>query len=255
MIINLFLFTFIKAECATLDTLSINTDHRNIFLRVDTSVSKQICPVVGKVISPFGYRGRHRHTGADIKLHRGDTVVATINGVVTMSCRYYGYGNLIIIKHDEGVETYYSHLSKCLVEKGDTVFAGQAVGLGGRTGRATTDHLHFEVRKNKKPLNPESYFCFSTNSTKKPLLGKATELFIASDKKSETKEQKLKEELTDNIINTESVSGDSESIVTVQKGDTLYALAKKHGTTIKQLQELNGLKGSALKIGLKLKIK
>lgn len=255
LIINLFLFTFITAEGATLDTLSISPERNSIFLRVDTSICKQICPVIGKVISPFGYRGRHRHTGADIKLHRGDTVVSTLNGTVTMSCRYYGYGNLIIIKHDEGVETYYSHLSKCLVEKGDTVIAGQAVGLGGRTGRASTDHLHFEVRKNKKPLNPESFFNFSCNSIKKPLLGKATELFFGSEKKVETKEQKLKDELADNVINSGSTSDNSVEVITVQKGDTLYALAKRHGTTIKQLQELNGLKGSALKIGLKLKIK
>jgi len=206
-------------------------------VKLDSSVSNEFSPIKGKVISPFGYRGRHKHTGTDIKLHKGDTVRAAYSGLVTKACRYSGYGNLVVLEHPNSIQTYYGHLSKCLVNAGDSVVAGQVVGLGGRTGRASTDHLHFEVRVGNVPKNPEKYFDFNNCTVKNAELANAPVILIKDDPKEEMTEIKL-----------------SNDIVTIQKGDTLYDLARRHGTTVKQIQQLNNLESSNLKIGMKLKI-
>ena len=98
----------------------------------------------GKVISPYG--GRRHHAGTDIKTRPNDTIRAAFAGHVTLSGPYYGYGNTVILRHANGLETLYSHQSKNLCKKGDWVQAGQPIGLTGRTGRASTEHLHLETR-------------------------------------------------------------------------------------------------------------
>lgn len=109
-----------------------------------------------KVISPYG--GRRRHAGVDLKTKPKDEIVAAFDGVVVRSGPYYGYGNCITIRHAFGFETLYSHQYKNLVKKGDKVKAGQVIGLTGRTGRATTEHLHFEVHFRGRRLNPSILF-------------------------------------------------------------------------------------------------
>lgn len=109
-----------------------------------------------KVISPYG--GKRRHSGVDLKTKPNDDIVAAFDGEVVASGPYYGYGNCIRIKHAYGFETLYSHQSKNLVKKGDKVKAGQVIGLTGRTGRATTEHLHFEVSFKGRRLNPAIIF-------------------------------------------------------------------------------------------------
>lgn len=111
-----------------------------------------------KVISPFGGRGGRQHSGTDIKTKPNDNIYAAFDGEVVFSGKYYGYGNLIRIKHPCGLETYYSHNSKNLVKAGDRVKAGQLIALTGRTGRATTEHLHFETRINGKAVNSNRFF-------------------------------------------------------------------------------------------------
>lgn len=111
-----------------------------------------------KVISRYGSRGGRRHTGVDIKTKPNDEILAAFDGVVTMSQVYYAYGNYIKIKHDNGLETIYSHNSKNFVKVGDRVKAGQVIGLTGRTGRATTPHLHFECRINGRAFDPANIF-------------------------------------------------------------------------------------------------
>jgi murein DD-endopeptidase MepM/ murein hydrolase activator NlpD len=114
----------------------------------------------GKVISPYG--GRRRHSGIDIKTCPNDTIVAAFDGYVRMSRPYAGYGNIIVIRHSNGLETVYSHQSKNFVHPGDFVKAGEPIGLTGRTGRATTEHLHFEIRINGRHINPNRVIDFST---------------------------------------------------------------------------------------------
>lgn len=110
------------------------------------------------VISPYGGRGGRRHTGVDIKTKPDDDILAAFEGVVTMSQAYSGYGNCIVVRHANGLETLYSHNSKNLVKVGDHVGVGQRIALTGRTGRATTEHLHFETRVNGRPFDPSLIF-------------------------------------------------------------------------------------------------
>lgn len=114
------------------------------------------------VISPFG--GARHHSGVDLKTHPNDNICAAFDGVVTMSGNYFGYGNCIRIKHNNGLETLYGHQSRNLVKCGDKVKAGQVIGLTGRTGRATTEHLHFEMFFKGHRLNPSSVFDYDNKS-------------------------------------------------------------------------------------------
>lgn len=117
-----------------------------------------------RVISPYG--GARRHSGVDLKTKPNDEIYAAFDGVVVASGPYYGYGNCIRIKHAYGLETLYSHQSKNMVKKGDKVKAGQVIGLTGRTGRATTEHLHFEVSFDGKRLDPAIIFDHSNHKLK-----------------------------------------------------------------------------------------
>lgn len=117
-----------------------------------------------RVISPYG--GARRHSGVDLKTKPNDEIYAAFDGVVVASGPYYGYGNCIRIKHAYGLETLYSHQSKNMVKKGDKVKAGQVIGLTGRTGRATTEHLHFEVSFGGKRLDPAIIFDHSNHKLK-----------------------------------------------------------------------------------------
>lgn len=121
-----------------------------------------------KVISPYG--GRRRHSGVDIKTVPNDNVLAAFDGVVTRSSPYFGYGNCIVIKHNYGLETLYSHQSKNFVKVGDKVKAGQVIGLTGRTGRATTAHLHFETHFNGRRFDPALLFDHTNKSLQQATL-------------------------------------------------------------------------------------
>ena len=114
----------------------------------------------GRLISPYG--GRRHHSGADIKTHAGDTIYACFAGRVRFAKPYAGYGNIIVLRHPQGFETAYAHNKKNLVRIGDYVKAGQPIAIVGRTGRATTEHCHFEVRINGKAYNPMKFFDSAT---------------------------------------------------------------------------------------------
>lgn len=109
-----------------------------------------------KVIS--GYGGKRRHTGVDIKNGPGTEVYAAFDGLVVQSGTFSGYGKCITLRHTNGLETRYSHNSKNYVSVGDKVKAGQVIGIVGRTGRATTEHLHFETRVAGKAFDPSYVF-------------------------------------------------------------------------------------------------
>ena len=115
-----------------------------------------------KVISQFG--GGRRHSGIDLKTKANDNILSVFDGIVRFSGKYYGYGNVIVIRHSNGLETLYSHNSKNLVKAGDKVKCGQVIALTGRTGRATTEHCHFEVRINGKYYDPNKFFDFTKRS-------------------------------------------------------------------------------------------
>ncbi|MDR0994880.1 MAG: M23 family metallopeptidase [Tannerella sp.] len=122
-----------------------------------------------KVISPFGGR-RKNHAGADLKTFARDTIRAAFDGIVRMAKPYAGYGNVIVLRHYNGLETVYGHNYRNLVKQGERVHAGQAIALVGRTGRATTEHLHFETRIDGCPFNPALLFNLQTYTLRKGLL-------------------------------------------------------------------------------------
>lgn len=115
-----------------------------------------------RVLSPYGIRRGRNHTGIDIKTFANDTIRAAFDGVVRIAGRAKGYGNVVVIRHYNGLETVYGHNSRLLVKAGDKVSAGSPVSLEGRTGRATTEHLHFETRINGQPFDPGIIIDFTT---------------------------------------------------------------------------------------------
>ncbi len=133
-------------------------------IHLDSIPSSDYCfPLPGgKVISPYG--GTRHHAGTDIKTRANDTVRAVFSGVVRMAKPYSGYGNVVVIRHPNGLESVYSHNSKNLVKSGDKVRAGQALGLAGRTGRATTEHVHFEFRVNGQAFNSNLIINYDDNT-------------------------------------------------------------------------------------------
>jgi len=119
-----------------------------------------------KVISPYGRRGKRNHSGVDLKTHANDSIHAAFEGFVIMSKPFAGYGNCIIVAHQSGLQTLYSHNAKNLVQEGDYVRVGQVIALTGRTGRASTEHLHFEVRVAGRNYNPNIVFDHNTKKLK-----------------------------------------------------------------------------------------
>lgn len=160
-----------KDESTSLDPDVSNDDYENgSSLKIDLQkIEKQhwAYPLPdAKVISPYGGRGGRGHSGVDIKTKANDEVLAAFDGIVERSGPYFGYGNYIVIRHAYGFSTCYSHQSKNFVKAGQKVKAGEVIGLTGQTGRATTPHLHFEIRFCGKPIDPAIFFDHANHTLK-----------------------------------------------------------------------------------------
>ena len=207
-------------------------------------------PTTSRVItSNFGSRWGGQHKGLDIKVYIGDTIRSAFSGKVRI-VRYEGggYGKYIVIRHNNGLETIYGHLSKQLVKENQEVRAGEVIGLGGNTGRSTGSHLHFETRLCGVALNPALMFDFreqdvtgdyyafnkatydSESITATRLRGKQDGSTIARENKAE-----------DFATNDRMTTGlkDQVQYHKVAKGETLDAIAKKRGVTIDKICKLN----------------
>lgn len=144
-------------------TPGLFSERNFVLLNLDSLAKNYSFPLPGgKVISGYGTRGGH--SGDDIKTCAKDTIRAVFDGVVRMSKMYGGYGNVIVIRHPSGLETVYSHNFKNFVKSGDKVRAGEPIALTGRTGRATTEHIHFETRINGQHFNPSFLFDMKTRT-------------------------------------------------------------------------------------------
>ena len=130
-------------------------------IRLVDSLESYHYPYLGRITSRYGPRRGRSHQGLDIGLKTGDPIYATFDGKVRVSKAAGDYGNLVVIRHNNGLETYYAHLSQRDVEVGDWVVAGQQIGLGGSTGRSTGPHLHYEVRYKGQSFDPERIIDFS----------------------------------------------------------------------------------------------
>ncbi len=210
-------------------------------------------PYPGNRISPYGMRGGRMHTGTDIKAIPNDTIRAAFSGVVRMSKLYSGYGNVVVVRHYNGLESVYSHNSKNLVKVGDAVKSGQPLSLAGRTGRATTEHLHFELRAKGRPFNPE-YLIDCGNRTirsGKLYLCYRNDGIVASNTDGSAAG-------SDTTVATPAPASAATPATshTVARGDTLYAIARRYGTTVAKLCQLNGIpENKVLQIGEKIKVR
>jgi len=207
-------------------------------------------PTTNRVVtSNFGARWRRQHKGLDVKVYIGDTIRAAFDGKVRV-VRYErrGYGNYVVIRHPNGLETIYAHMSKHLVGENEEVRAGQPIGLGGNTGRSTGSHLHFETRLCGVALNPALMFDFKNQdvvgdewtfnrSTYNQESAEATRLrgtggvYRGGDGLYETASKS----------SYQANSGDVR-YHKVKKGETLSAIARKHHTTVNALCNLNRIK-------------
>jgi murein DD-endopeptidase MepM/ murein hydrolase activator NlpD len=205
-------------------------------------------PTLGHVTSNFGPRGRRFHNGIDLKVKVGDTIRAAFSGRIRVR-RYNrgGYGYFLVLRHKDGVETIYGHLSKFLVASNQEVKAGQPIALGGNTGRSTGSHLHFEVRVVGNPINPAKMFSFTDYM---PL---RKTYYVVKD---ETFEERMR--YSGNYTGGKAGTADkysSLSYYTVKKGDNLSQIAKKNGLSISALCKLNNIKQNALiKPGQRLRL-
>lgn len=211
----------------------------SIWLYLVDSVHGFILPHEGKVLNGFGPRGRRFHKGVDIKLNTGDPVKAAFDGVVRIALSgRRGFGKLIVIRHYNGFETYYAHLSKILVKPGEKVKAGDLIGLGGSTGRSRGPHLHFEIRYYDQAIDPEKLICFETGTLKQECVYMTREFL------------KTRTRLTAKSAPGNTEVGAQESYYTVRRGDTLSKIARKFGTTIGSLARLNNIHPSKkLRVG------
>lgn len=161
-------FSFMEINHIRVVTPGLFDKNKKIEIHLDSLSDKNYAfPLPnGKVISNYG-RGKGHHSGIDIKTCAKDTIRCAFNGIVRMSKPYSAYGNVIVVRHPFGLETIYSHNFKNLVHSGDTVKAGQAIALTGRTGRATTEHLHFETRIDGQHFNPNIIFNMQERTLRK----------------------------------------------------------------------------------------
>lgn len=217
-------------------------------------------PVIGPVISKFGRRGRRMHTGTDIKLNSGDTVRCAFDGKVRLAKRFSGYGNLVLVRHSNGLETIYGHLKTIKVNVNDTIKAGDLIGLGGRTGRATCDHLHFETRLFGEPFDSNKYIDFKLCALRSNHIyykNKQWEINPDNFNKKQPIETKLIVTANESLP-TISAKVDTKvkaSKHVIRKGDNLWVIAKKYNTSVKKLCAANNITAQkTLKVGSVLRI-
>ncbi|MCS2585665.1 M23 family metallopeptidase [Bacteroides sp. BFG-551] len=187
-----------------------------------------------KITSPFGPRWRRMHNGLDLKVNIGDTIVAAFDGKVrVVKYERRGYGKYVVIRHDNGLETVYGHLSKQLVEDNQLVKAGEPIGPGGNTGRSTGSHLHFETRFLGIAINPIYMFDF-------PKQDIVADTYTFRKAKGVNRAGSHDTQVADGAIRYHKV----------KSGDTLSRIAKLRGVSVSTLCKLNRIKPTTtLRIG------
>ena len=202
-------------------------------------------PTTARVSSHFGRRRRRWHYGLDLAQPTGEPIYAAFDGVVRISKRNRSYGNLVIIHHANGLETYYAHMSQRDVAVGDHVKSGDQIGLCGNTGRSFGSHLHFEIRYMGNAMNPEDVLDCSTHG----LINQ--QLTLTSDSFRKVGNSRVGGKGSGGGSGAASSSG----WYRVRSGDTLEKIARRNGTTVKRLCQLNGIsQNSTLRVGQKLKV-
>jgi len=229
--------------CYTSDLKNdVNKLKDTIWLCVQDSLNDDfVMPFNGRITSRFGWRRGRNHNGTDIDLATGDTVRAAWSGKIRYA-KYNtsGFGNLVVVRHYNGLETFYAHLNKHLVVPNQLVIAGEPLGLGGNTGHSYGSHLHFEIRFFDIPMNPERVIDFKNKKVIDENLLVHRGLFRAG---------------SSSYSSTSSTSGGGK-YHRVRSGDTLGAIAQRNRTTVSRLCQLNGIRPTTiLQIGRNIRVR
>lgn len=238
----------VRLETITMDSLPDEVNLR--LLKGD----EQFCfPVKNVRTSPYGWRWERPHRGVDIALNMGDEVHCAFDGVVRIAKPMGAYGNLVVVRHFNGLETVYGHLSKIKVKPMQEVKAGTVLGLGGSTGRSTGPHLHFEVRFQYEPFDPEWILDFSNYSLRTKRLHLDKTYFGISKPRGR---QSLAYKADKSFVKEEAVAKvkPKELFYTVKKGDKLTDIATRYKTTVDRIKELNP-DFEKMRPGLKLRVR
>jgi murein DD-endopeptidase MepM/ murein hydrolase activator NlpD len=219
------------------------------------SLDQYHCPYQGEVYyrGKFGMRRGRRHQGVDLPLKKGDPIYATFTGKVRISKYWGAYGNVVVIRHENGIETFYAHLSERLVEAEQWVNAGEVIGYGGSTGRSTGPHLHFETRYKGFAFDPQWLIDFKTGELRHRLFVLKKKYFNIYSNYEQDFDDEAKNEEEDK---KEDAEREAMRWYTIKSGDTLGAIAIRNNTTVKELCRLNGITTkTVLKIGRKIRVR
>ena len=203
-------------------------------------VSEYCMPIISHITSNYGWRRRRMHRGVDLALHIGDTVRAAFSGKVRLT-RYErrGYGYYVIIRHNNGLETIYGHLSRFLVKPNDYVKAGDPIALSGNTGRSTGPHLHFETRFMGYAINPTAIFDFKNRTTH-------TDVYTFNKRTYKRSRNYA----------PSSYASSGKQYHTIRRGDSLSKIAMRYHTTVSKLCALNGIsRNSTIRAGRTLRVR
>ncbi|KAB8153441.1 peptidoglycan DD-metalloendopeptidase family protein [Kordia sp. TARA_039_SRF] len=207
------------------------------------------------ITSRYGWRNRRAHNGIDIDLITGDAVMTMFDGVVRYVNYHSGHGKTVVVRHFNGLETVYAHLSKQLVKVNDTVQKGQIIGKGGTTGNARGSHLHLEVLFQGIPIHPEYVFDFSNEENKV----RNNEIWVTrrwTTAYRHNSKRKSNIELCTTEAEAIASKANETKVYTVRRGDTLSRISKKYNISIASLCKDNAIrKNSTLRIGQKLIVK
>ena len=226
----------------------------SVAINLVDSLKQYRFPYVGRITSRYGIRHRCPHNGIDMALKVGDTICSAFDGRVRFSkATDTGYGTLIIIRHDNGLETYHGHLSARLVEENDRVVAGQPIGLGGNSGRSTGPHLQFETRFYGQSFDPERIINFRTGELRRDYFLLKKSYFSIYSKYSQDFNAEAERNAAEKKENELSAE---KRYYKVRSGDYLGLIAKRHGTTVSAICRLNGISpNTTLQIGKVLRVK
>ena len=220
----------------TLNPYKISPDSILFNDSVYISLANFVFPVVKNywITSEFGVRRSGFHYGIDLKVYRGDSIVSAMDGMVRIAKRVGNYGNLVGIRHNNGLESFYGHLDKILVKPDQQVKAGELIGYGGNTGRSTGSHLHFELRYLGQCINPRDLVYFDSLCAKSDTIMLSQANFNYQSKIA-------------------SATASAGRMWTIRKGDSLSLIAKRTGTTVSRLCALNNITTkTVLRVGKKI---
>jgi len=228
------------------DIVTIHYRHQGSAPRDTIDLTGYHHPANYRITSNYGYRHRRMHRGVDLGYPEGTPVAAAWDGIVRISkgtANTGGYGNLVVIRHDNGLETYYGHLSRRLVNPGQMVKAGDIIGLGGNTGRSYGSHLHFEVRYLGNDINPSRLIDFDNFKLKFDTLYVSGYTVSVPNPTPQTVQQDKPKPQT------------SAQYYKVRKGDNLGKIAAKYHTTVSKIKKLNHLRSDFIREGQRLRVR